>query len=112
MDKGKGGKYMNTQQVNLGSIDQIGLGHGHCFIVEGKKIAVFRLRGGELKAIEHLCPHDQGPLADGMIGDGKVVCPLHGHKFDLSTGEGSEGRECVKVFKIEEKDGQIFVEVF
>ena len=41
------------------------------------------------------------------MGEGKIVCPLHGHKFDLTTGQGSEDCECVKTFPVEEKDGKI-----
>lgn len=95
---------------NLGSVDQVSIGHGHCFIVEGEEIALFRPRHGKLVAVENRCPHRQGPLSDGIIGEGKVVCPLHGHKFDFGTGEGSESPECVKVFKVWEEDGRIVIE--
>jgi len=96
--------------VNLGSVDQVSIGHGHCFIINDEEIAVFRPRNGGLVAIENKCPHRQGPLSDGIIGEGKVICPLHGHKFDLVTGEGSESSECVKVFKVWEEDGSIVIE--
>jgi nitrite reductase (NADH) small subunit len=96
--------------VKLGPLDQIAVGHGLCFIVGGQEIAVFRSRKNELFAIENRCPHRQGPLAEGITGDGKVVCPLHGHKFDLATGQGSEGQECVKTFKVWNKDGELFME--
>ena len=96
--------------LNLGSIENIPLGQGTCFIIQQEEIAVFRSRDGKLFAVENMCPHRQGPLSGGIMGDGKVVCPLHGHKFDLVTGQGSEGHECVKVYKIWEKKGEIFLE--
>ena len=85
--------------INLGPLEEIPIGQGRCFIVKNEEIAVFRNRSGKITAIENRCPHRQGPLADGIIDEGKVTCPLHGHKFDLSTGEGSEQGECVRVFE-------------
>lgn len=93
--------------VNLGSINQIPIGQGQCFVVDGREIAVFRPRTGGIFAIENRCPHRQGPLADGVIGAGQVVCPLHGHKFDFMTGKGTDASECVKVFKVWEEQGTI-----
>jgi len=95
--------------INLGSIEDIAIGHGRCFVVKGEEIAVFRLRNGKFTAIENTCPHLQGPLSDGIIGGGKVVCPLHGHKFDLKTGKGSEPDECVEVFEVWEEHGNVML---
>lgn len=97
--------------VNLGPADQIPLGQGICFVVLETEIAVIRSRTGGISAIENRCPHRQGPLSEGIIGNGKVVCPLHGHKFDLATGQGSEGHECVKVFKTWIDNGSVIVEM-
>lgn len=94
---------------NLGNLESIPPGHGRCFTVNGEEIAVFRQRDGTLFAIQNRCPHRQGPLADGIIGAGKVVCPLHGHKFDLATGTGSEPHECVKVYAVIDVDGKVLL---
>ena len=95
--------------VNLGAVEQIPVGQGLCFVLKGEEVAVFRSRDGKIFAIENTCPHRKGPLSEGMIGDGKVICPLHGHKFDLATGQGSESHECVKVFKTWIEAGNIFL---
>ncbi len=101
---------MLTQNVvNLGPVERIAKGHGHCFVVEGRKIAVLRGRDNRLWAIDHKCPHQNGPLADGMLGNKEVVCPLHGHRFDLETGRGSEPGEKVKVFPVELRDGNMYL---
>jgi len=95
--------------INLGSVHDIPVGQGKCFVIQGEEIAIFRSRSGKITAIENKCPHRQGPLADGIMGDGLIVCPLHGHKFDLKTGKGSEGHECVQVFMTKIKKNQIFL---
>jgi len=95
--------------INLGPIEDIAIGHGRCFIVKGDEVAIFRLRNGDLFAVENKCPHLQGPLSDGIVGDGKVICPLHGHKFDLKTGKGSEAHECVNVFEVWVEHGNVML---
>lgn len=72
---------------NLGSVVRIPPGEGRTFHIESHAIAVFRTRDETVHAVEALCPHKQGPLADGLLGDGKIVCPLHAFKFDMTTGE-------------------------
>ncbi len=95
---------------NLGSVNDIPLGQGRCFIVKGEEIAVFRSRNGDISAIENKCPHREGPLAEGMMGNGLVVCPLHGHKFDLGTGQGSEHNECIQIYNVLLQHGEMILE--
>src|SRR5688572_26587182 len=100
-----------TTSINLGSVEKIALGQGRCYIVGGEEIAVFRQRDGRLFATQNRCPHKQGPLSEGVAGGGKVICPLHSHKFELATGTGSEPHECVKVFAVREQNGEILLSV-
>ena len=37
-------------------------------------------------AISNRCPHQGGPLGDGFLQDGCVVCPWHGYEYDPHTG--------------------------
>jgi nitrite reductase (NADH) small subunit len=41
---------------------------------------------GQLKAVDNLCPHRQGPLGEGWIEGNAVICPWHSWAFDLNTG--------------------------
>jgi nitrite reductase/ring-hydroxylating ferredoxin subunit len=38
-------------------------------------------------AINNVCTHEGGPLADGKVEGYEVECPWHGSKFDVRTGE-------------------------
>ena len=81
-------------RYDLGSIDRIPPGEGQTFLVAGREIAVFRARGTDaVHATQARCPHKAGLLADGIVGDGKVICPLHSFRFDLATG-ASIGNAC------------------
>lgn len=104
---------MNTASsiIDLGGIENIPPGLGRCYIVEGEEIAVFRQRDGRLFATQNRCPHRQGPLSEGICGADKVICPLHAHKFELSTGKGSERHECIKVYQVTERGGKVILQL-
>jgi nitrite reductase [NAD(P)H] small subunit len=96
--------------VVLGSIDEIPVGEGRTFAVEGEQIAVFRLRDGSLRAVDAVCPHKGGPLADGLADDRVVVCPLHGYTFDMCTGsEAGDAELSVRSYEVSAVDGAIHI---
>jgi nitrite reductase (NADH) small subunit len=97
--------------VNLGRLAQIPRGEGRVFQIGRKSIAVFHTRDGGAFATEPACPHKGGPLADGLVGAQKVICPLHGFVFDLSTGEpGGNNCEALKTYPtMVNEEGDILV---
>ena len=97
--------------VSLGSLEKVPLGQGFCFLVADREVAVFRQRDGSVFATQNRCPHKQGPLSEGVLGAGKVICPLHAHVFDCRTGEGPKPQECVKVYPVRIVDGQIVLTI-
>ena len=72
--------------ANLGDLNRIPLGEGREFQVGSESIAVFRTRDGGVYATQATCTHKAGPLADGVVGDCTIVCPLHTFGFDLRSG--------------------------
>lgn len=54
--------------------------------VDDLAIVVFKI-AGEFFAIGDICSHDDGPLGEGEIEDKNIVCPRHGARFDLRTGQ-------------------------
>jgi nitrite reductase (NADH) small subunit len=97
----------------VGSLDEIPPGEGRTFGVNGCQIAVFRLRDDSLRALDAVCPHRGGPLADALMDDGVVVCPLHGYTYDLNTGaETSCDGEGVSTYPVRADDaGRISVDL-
>lgn len=51
----------------------------------GRSLAVSNIEG-ELFAIDNVCTHDDGPLGEGRLRGGRVICPRHGAAFDARTG--------------------------
>ena len=96
--------------TRLGPVDQIPLGEGRAFAVDGEMVAVFRLRDGSLRAVSAVCPHAGGPLADGQIDRRVVVCPLHLTAFDLATGRATTGAYALTVYGVHvDDDGHLVV---
>jgi nitrite reductase (NADH) small subunit len=62
--------------------------------------------------VSAVCPHAGGPLADGLVDRQVVVCPLHQHTFDLSTGCSTTGQPPLTVYPVRVEDGnQLVLEV-
>ena len=55
--------------------------------VGGVPVLVTRAESGELCALSSTCTHLGGPLADGSREGDTVVCPWHGSRFDLRSGD-------------------------
>lgn len=53
---------------------------------DGRSLALSNI-GGKLYAIDNLCTHDDGPLGEGRLRQGRVICPRHGAAFDAKTGK-------------------------
>jgi nitrite reductase (NADH) small subunit len=85
----------------LGPLDQIPVGEGRAFGVDGRQVAVFRLRTGAVYAVSAVCPHKGGPIADGQIDGSIVLCPLHTNAFELATGCSTTGQPPLASWHVE-----------
>lgn len=72
-------------------------------------LALTRVQG-TVRAFGDICTHDGGPLNEGDISDGCVVCPRHGARFDLITGKPTFPAVAkVPIYAVSERGGRIFV---
>jgi nitrite reductase (NADH) small subunit len=77
----------------------------------GKMICVANVSGA-YSAMDNVCLHRGGPLGEGMIENGKVVCPWHGWAWDPKTGEAAHNANAkVAVYPLKIEDGQVLIEV-
>jgi nitrite reductase (NADH) small subunit len=99
--------------ISLGRVDQIPVGEGRAFVVDGHQVAVFRLRDGSVRAIDAVCPHRGGPLSDGIADDQVVICPLHNYTYDLTTGqEVANGGSAVQAYQVHvDESGLIRIDI-
>jgi nitrite reductase (NADH) small subunit len=83
-------------------------GEGRQITIDGRRIALFRAREGWF-ALDAACPHTGGPLADGIVCDRAVICPLHERRFALDTGAAIVGDEPVAAHAVEVRGDRVFV---
>ena len=78
--------------------------------VDGIGVAVFNI-GGQMNAIEDVCTHDGGELASGELDGYEIVCPRHGARFDVRSGEvkAPPAYEAVATFPVRVTDGWVEV---
>jgi nitrite reductase (NADH) small subunit len=76
-----------------------------------RTVAVCNL-GGRVHAFQGECPHRNGPLGQGNLADGNLICPWHGWEFSCSTGQ-SDVDPAVKLerFAVEVKGDEVFVDL-
>jgi 3-phenylpropionate/trans-cinnamate dioxygenase ferredoxin component len=51
-----------------------------------RRVALFRV-SGRFWATDDRCTHDGGKLVDGRLDGYTIICPRHGARFDIRTGE-------------------------
>ena len=54
-------------------------------IVDDHLVALFQV-DGSFYALDDVCTHDGGPLADGELCGFEIACPRHGARFDIRDG--------------------------
>jgi nitrite reductase/ring-hydroxylating ferredoxin subunit len=104
-------------EINGGS--RIAEGGMSGFTVNEKKILLTKYKG-QYYAIDAICPHLGGDLTGGTIEGKYVVCPRHGHKIDVTTGnhggglrlpfnrfQGEKGR----TYRVIQKEGSVQIEI-
>ena len=72
--------------TRIAPTESVPMREGRAVRLGRREIAVFRVEDGFL-AIDNMCPHNQGPLADGIVKGTTVVCPLHGWNVCLESGK-------------------------
>ena len=92
--------------VKMATLDELPPGGSMEVEHEGRIYALFHV-DGVISAIDGICPHQGGPLADGALEGTTVSCPWHGWQFDVRTGKtplGPRVKQAVYEVKVEGQD--------
>jgi 3-phenylpropionate/trans-cinnamate dioxygenase ferredoxin subunit len=78
--------------------------------VDGVDVAVFNIEG-EFLAIRDACTHDGGEIAGGVLEGCEIICPRHGARFCLKTGEflSPPAYENIETYPVRLHEGRIQV---
>jgi nitrite reductase (NADH) small subunit len=97
--------------IVVGSTDEVPQGAAREFEVSGRHITIFAIQGSYY-AVDSHCPHQGGPLAQGLIEGHTIMCPWHGWSFDLRSGQrlnGPAGR--LGCYRVIARDGQLMIDI-
>jgi nitrite reductase (NADH) small subunit len=98
--------------IKVTVVDNIPPREGRAVLVGDQELALFNL-GDRFLATDPHCPHEGGPLCDGIVTGSSVVCPLHAWKVDLESGEvtrPTHGKgHCVGTYATKVDDGVVSV---
>jgi nitrite reductase (NADH) small subunit len=78
----------------------------------GDKVICIANVNGEFSAMDNVCLHRGGPLGQGVVEKGKVVCPWHGWVWDPKTGQAVHNPAArVAVYPMKVENGEVWVEI-
>jgi nitrite reductase (NADH) small subunit len=99
--------------IRVAARDSVPPREGRAALVGDREIAIFNL-GDRFLAVDNRCPHRGGPLADGIVTGGAVVCPLHAWKVCLDDGgvqRPAESAACVRTYPTRVEEDVVWIEV-
>ena len=108
--------------LRITSSENIPPREGRAVVVGGREVALFNLgpstepgTGDRFMATDNRCPHQGGPLCDGIVTGTSVVCPLHAWKVSLASGSverpASAKEHCVATYPVRVEDGIVIIGV-
>jgi 3-phenylpropionate/trans-cinnamate dioxygenase ferredoxin component len=96
-------------KTKVAEVADLGVGQGRVVEVEGRSVAVFNV-DGRFYAIDNTCPHRGGPLGEGDVEGPIAICPWHGWRWDVTTGNNANN-PAVKVacYPVTVEQGIVYV---
>ncbi|MGW8143077.1 MAG: non-heme iron oxygenase ferredoxin subunit [Anaerolineales bacterium] len=76
----------SVEFVTVAKLEDVDEGERLFVEIDDHELVVFNI-AGEYFAIGDVCSHDDGPLGDGEIEDHEIICPRHGARFDVRSGQ-------------------------
>jgi nitrite reductase (NADH) small subunit len=78
----------------------------------GNKVVCVANVNGTLSAMENVCLHRGGPLGQGVIEGGKIVCPWHGWQWDAQTGEAAHNPKIrISVYPLKMENDDVMIQL-
>jgi 3-phenylpropionate/trans-cinnamate dioxygenase ferredoxin component len=99
-----------TNWVDAGLVAELPNGAAVSISVGRHMVAVGR-NGDACFAVEDVCTHDGAELVGGVVDGNEIVCPRHGARFCLRTGEAltPPAYEPIRVFETKVDNGRLWV---
>ncbi|HET7442071.1 MAG TPA: Rieske (2Fe-2S) protein [Terriglobales bacterium] len=78
----------------------------------GERVICVANVNGTITAMDNVCLHRGGPLGQGVINRGKLVCPWHGWEWDPQTGQAVHNPAArVEVYPLKMENGDVMIKL-
>jgi 3-phenylpropionate/trans-cinnamate dioxygenase ferredoxin subunit len=72
--------------ISVFSVDDVENGQHRVVDIDDTEVVIFKV-DNDFFAIENVCSHDGGEIASGVLENGEIICPRHGARFCIKTGD-------------------------
>ncbi len=78
-----------------------------------RTFAIYRSPDDEYYATDGLCTHEEALLADGLVMDNIIECPLHNGRFDYTSGKAMGAPACInlRTYATKVENGKVFIDI-
>ncbi|GAB4301835.1 MAG: nitrite reductase small subunit NirD [Thiohalomonadaceae bacterium] len=98
--------------IAIGTLEDIPRQGARVVQTASGEIAVFRAGDDAVFALANRCPHKGGPLAEGIVFDHHVACPLHNWKISLENGEAhAPDVGCARRYAVRVESGSVWLDI-
>ena len=97
-------KICKNAEVAEGEVKTLTTRHG--------RVGLTRL-AGQVCAFEDVCTHDDGPLAEGKLDGEEIICPRHGARFNMRTGQATKmpATEDIEIYPVRVSGDEIEIDL-
>lgn len=100
-----------SQRYRVASVADVPAGTSKEFVIAGRIVALFHI-DDQFYALDGICPHAGGPLAQGHVSGTIVTCPWHGWQFNVTTGRNClNSHLCQTSFPLVVEGDDVFIEM-
>ena len=99
-----------SEWIEIGSIEDIPQLGARVINTSEGNIGIFRTAEDEVFALRDACPHQGGPLSQGIVHGRSVTCPLHNWRIEFDTGKAVAPDEgCAARYPVRVEDGKVSI---
>ncbi|WP_455212085.1 Rieske (2Fe-2S) protein [Kaarinaea lacus] len=98
--------------IKAATLDDVTPGKMACVALQGKRILLAN-DNGTIYAADEMCTHEDASLCTGSLRGHLIKCPLHGSRFDLTTGEPLEdpADEALRIYPVKIVENDIYIKI-